>query len=334
MDYGAILHRSWELTKRHKWLWVYGLVLAVLGGGGFNGGGGGGGGSTGGADKKLPEDLPEKTSQVLGAATEAIKDWFSRVPVMTWVGIGLLILLLVVLFLITRWILVNWAKGGLIAGLAAADKEEEASLITTTGKGLMAVKPLAVLDLVGLGVGLLAILGLVLVFGLLALLIWLVPDPGRIILWVIEGIVALPTTIGVFLLLGMVGIYADRLIVLGGVAPWAAWKKGLALGKGNFLPTVVMGVINMAVGCGVGCLSMLALLVVLGIPALVLLLPYFRGGWHWPPPGIWVGLLILVMIFVYASLLVRVILTVFMYGNWNLFFKEVRSRLPAGEAGE
>lgn len=320
MDYGAILHRSWELTKRHKWLWVYGLVLAVLGGG--SGGGGGGGAPSGGTDKKLPEDFPEKTSQVLGAATEAARDWFSHVPVITWVGIGLLILLLVVLFLITRWILVNWAKGGLIAGMAAADKEEDASLMTTTGKGLRAVKQLIILDLVGLGVGLLAILSLILVFGLLAFLIWLVPDPGRIILWVIEGIIAVPTAIGVFLVLGMVGIYADRLIVLEGVSSWTAWKRGLALGKGNFLPTLVMGIINSAVGCTAGCLSMLALLVVLGIPALVLLLPYFRGGWHWPPAGIWVGLSILGMIFIYANLLVRVILTVFSYGNWNLFFKE------------
>ena len=88
----------------------------------------------------------------------------------------------------------------------------------------------------------------------------------------------------------------------------------------------MMGVINSAVGCTAGCLSLLALAVVLGIPGLVLLLPYFRGGWHWPPVGIWVGLGILGMIFVYANLLVRVILTVFSYGNWNLFFKGVRSR--------
>lgn len=325
MDYGAILHRSWELTKRHKWLWVYGLVLSVLAGSG--GGGGGGGGSTGGGtDKNLPEDLPEKTSQVLGAATEAIKNWFVQVPAMTWIGLGLLVFLLLVLFLITRWVLVNWAKGGLIAGLAKADKDEEVSLATTTGEGLRTVKPLIVLDLVGLGVGLLAILALILVFGLLAALIWLVPEPGRIILWVIEGIIAAPTAILVFLLLGMVGIYADRLIVLEGVAPWAAWKQGLGLGKGNFLPTIVMGIINAAVGCAAGCLSLLALLVVLGIPGLVIMFPYFRGGWHWPPPGIWVGLGILAMIFIYVNLLVRVILTVFSYGNWNLFFKGVRSR--------
>lgn len=328
VDYGAILHRSWGLTKKHKWLWVYGLVLAVFGGGSGGGGGGGSGGSStsGRTDKKLPENLPEKTSQVLGAATEAVKNWFVHVPATTWIGLGLLVFLLLVLFLITRWILVNWAKAGLIAGLAKADKEEEVSLVTTTGDGLRAVKPLVVLDLVGLGAGLLATLGLILVFGLLALLIWLVPDPGRIILWVIEGIIALPTAIGVFLLLGMVGIYADRLIVLEGVAPVLAWKKGLGLGKGNFLPTVVMGIINSAVGCGVGCLSMLALLVVLGIPGLVMMFPYFRGGWHWPPAGIWVGMGILGMIFIYANLVVKVILTVFSYGNWNLFFKRVRSK--------
>lgn len=315
MDYGAILQRSWELTKRHRWLWVYGLVLSVLAGSGGSGGGAPSNGAGGGADKKLPEDLLEKTSQVLG--------WFVHVPATTWIGLGLLVFLVLVLFLISRWILINWAKGGLISGLAKADKDEEVSLVTTAGGGLRMIKPLAVLDLIGLGAGLAAILGMILGFGILALLIWLVPEPGRIILWVLEGIIAVPTAILVFLLLGIVGIYADRLIVLEGAAPWAAWKKGLALGKGNFLPTVVMGIINAAVGCGVGCLSMLGLLVVLGIPGLVMLLPYFGGGWHWPPLGIWIGLGILLMIFIYANLLVRVILTVFTYGNWNLFFKRI-----------
>lgn len=304
---------------------MYGLVLAVLGGGGFNGSSGSGG-SSGGTDKKLPEDLTEKTSQVLGTVTEAIKNWFFHVPTTTWIGLGLFVFLLLLLWLITRWILINWAKGGLIAGLTKADKDEEVSLATTTGDGLRTMKPLVILDLIGLGVGLAAILGMILVFGTLALLIWLVPEPGRIILWVLEGIIAMPTVIGVFLLLGIVGIYADRLIVLERVAPWAAWKKGLALGKGNFLTTLVMGIINMAVGCAAGCLSTLALLIVLGIPGLVMILPYFRGGWHWPPTGIWVGMGILAIIFIYANFLVRVILTVFRYGNWNLFFKGVRSR--------
>src|SRR3989344_4515034 len=41
VDYSRILKRSWQLSWKNKWLWVYGLILAIFGGSGGSGGGAG-----------------------------------------------------------------------------------------------------------------------------------------------------------------------------------------------------------------------------------------------------------------------------------------------------
>ena len=42
IEYDKIISRSWQITKKNKWLWVVGIVIAAFGGG--SGGSGGGGG--------------------------------------------------------------------------------------------------------------------------------------------------------------------------------------------------------------------------------------------------------------------------------------------------
>ncbi|GAG65858.1 unnamed protein product [marine sediment metagenome] len=34
MDYGEIIRRAWNITKKYKYLWVFGFILALFGGGG------------------------------------------------------------------------------------------------------------------------------------------------------------------------------------------------------------------------------------------------------------------------------------------------------------
>ena len=64
MDYGKLLSRSFEITRKYRALWLFGILLALFGGGGgnlnfnfgnFGGGGGGGRGGTGGLPTIPPE---------------------------------------------------------------------------------------------------------------------------------------------------------------------------------------------------------------------------------------------------------------------------------------
>jgi hypothetical protein len=332
IDYGKIVNRSWVLIKKNKWLWVYGLVLAAFGGGGSgSGSGGGNGGGTSKSLKDIPEYAPsdslEKGKEVLGAATTAISDWFTSVPLTTWLWLLLVLLILFGLGLIVGMVLNSWAKAGLIFGLDLADQEKTVTLPSTSQSAQKNILPLIKLGLIHTGIFLVLFFGGLLGAGLIAgVTVGLSFSPiAAGIIAVLLGLILGGTVLVLLILFSMVGIYADRLVVLHAYQPWMAWKKSLALTKKSFLSIVVMGIINSMVGCAVGCMGTLVSGVVLAIPGLLLLIPVFSKGIYgltWP---IGLGLGILVIIFIQINLLVRALLVVFNYSNWNLFMKQALS---------
>lgn len=322
IDYGKILKRSIELTRRSKWLWVYGLALAAFGSAGSGGSGGGGSSSTPDIPKDVPQDLPEKTTYVLGQATSLIKDWLTSVPLSLWILVGTGIFLLILIWIGISWVIQSWAKGALIAGIEDADHDQKVTLLSTSPKGIAKIKHLILLGLVSFGI--LVMIALVGTLGglLLFLLQNLVGTVGMILLFI--WILVLAATFFIMLIYASIlGIYAERLIVLKNHTPWQAWKKGLKMARRHFIPTFVMGMINGAVGCSVGCLSTFVLLIVLGIPAFILVLPYVKDGFQMPPWPLFGGLGILILLFIYLNYAITAILTVFRYSNWNLLFKEL-----------
>ncbi|QQG41973.1 MAG: hypothetical protein HYV90_01515 [Candidatus Woesebacteria bacterium] len=331
IDYGKIIKRSWELTWKNKWLWVMGLVLAAFGGGSSGGSGGGGGSSS--SNVNIPDASPspnptniqnirEQTSYVLGEATNIFKNWVTGIPVGTWILLGLLILIVAVFTTAVLWVLTSWAKGALIAGLNMADMDEAVDLKKVSPKGIAKIKDLIIFNLISFGITTVLILGLIFIIGIGFLIKLLIPVLG--IIWLILfGIVGVLGFIVAMVLFVMLSIYAERLIVLKDYSPWKAWKKGLSLSKGNFIPTFVMGIINSAIGCASGCVGLLILGLALGIPGYFLIAPSFDNGFHFPGAGQIIGIAILFLVFVSINSLIKAVFIVFNYGNWNLLFKEI-----------
>lgn len=328
IDYGKIISRSIEITKKNKWLWVFGLALAVFSGGGGSGGGGGGSPSSSGSilkdiPQKMPSSLPEKSSQVLGEATNIIKDWFYSVPLSTWIFIGIGLLTIICIWIIVSLIIQSWAKGALIYGINQADEGKDTSLISCSPRGIAKIKHLIIFGLISICIT----VGIFLLFGFVLLLGYLVFNFSSILqsLWLILGvIIAVLSIIVLMIIFAMLSIYAERLIVLYDHSPWQAWKKGLSLSKNNFLPTLIMGVLNMTIGCTVSCLSLMIILLILAVPAIILIVPIFKDGFHMSDiPTILGGCLLLLLLFIYANYLVGALMTVFKFSNWTLLFKEI-----------
>jgi hypothetical protein len=325
-DYGAIIKRSWEITWKNKWLWVVGLVLGAFGGGGSNynySGSGSSSSSTNNLPNNLPKDLPKETSEVLGAATDYLKNWFSQIPVTTWILLGLVILLIVIIFMVVSLVIVAWAKGALITGLKDADEEKEVNLKTMAPSGIASMKNLIILNLISLGLTIALVIGSLAVVGLPGLVLSVILPVLGTIWFVIAGIAVFLTFMVLVFLFAVLTIYADRLIVLKGYSAWEAWKKGFNMGKKQFIPTLVMGLINNCLGCGAGCLAVSVILIVLGIPAFIIAAPMFANGFQFP--ALWQIICGLVILFlgIYSMALVTAIMIVFRYGTWNLLFKEI-----------
>lgn len=330
IDYGKIIKRSWEVTWNNKWLWVMGLVLAVFGGAGSSGGSGGGSGSSSASSTPRPSTTPgpvlnnvkDQTTNVLGQATNALMGWFSNIPIQNWIFLMLIILAFIFFTTAVVWVISSWAKGALIFGFDEADAGKSVTLKSVSPKGISKIKDLIVFRLISTGLTLAMILGLGIIFGLGFLVKMALPVIG--IIWlVLFGFVGILSFVIALILFVMLSVYAERLIVLKNYAPWNAWKKGLSLARTNVFPTISMGVINSAIGCGVGCFGILGLIVIFGIPAFLLIAPMFKNGFTFPSIGQIIGLIVLGILFFSLNTLIRGVFVVFNYGNWNLFFKEV-----------
>lgn len=334
-DYSGIIRRSWDITIRNKWLWVYGLMIAATSGSSLRGSGGGGGG-TSSSDTikgKIPEDLPAKSEQVLGAMSDAATAWLRGTTPTTWIMLAGIVILLAILAVIIGMVVKSWATAGLIAGLRDAQNGQNVTLRSSSPQGLAKIKDIIIFGIISglivtavfIAVGLLVAPGF-LILGLLPLLgiIWLV----------LSGITAVTLMILAVILTAMISVYAERLIVLHGLAPWDAWKKGLTLARGNFLPTLIMGLINNAVGCAAGAVITLPLIIGMIVSGAVLV-GIGAVAWQAPDHSGWTVIPVIALtlsgmfgLFVLLQSALNAILTVWRFGVWNEFFS------AAFESGE
>lgn len=336
IDYGGIIKRSWEVTRKSKWLWVLGLVLAIFGGGSGSGGGSGGSSgfdiptsspspSTPPSDINNLQSFGSQATKVLGTATNGVKDWFSNFPIHNWLLLGLTLLIFVAFSVFVVWIMTSWAKGSLIGGFEDADAGKDTNLKTVSPYGFAKIKDLIIFRLIAMGITIGIIVNILAVVGIGFIVKAAIPTLG--IIWmVLFGIVGTLLFVVVMILFAMLNVYAERLIVLRNYSPWEAWKKGLSLGKGNFFPTLIMGIINSAIGCATGCVTLVVFAIVLGLPGFFLIYPSFKDGFRVPAWGNIFGLVILLVLFISINFLIKAILVVFNYGNWNLFFRQIMGK--------
>jgi hypothetical protein len=338
IDYGSIVKRSWDITRNNKWLWVYGLVLAVLGGN-YNSSGNSGSSSASSHTstkqlQNIPEKLPE-TQKVLGAATNAIIQWIQNIPPATWLAIALIVIFIIIIWSVVSWVARSWARTGLILGVADAADDKPVDLISTSPRTFPLLKNIMLYDLICLGLTGGAIIVSITALLLCVIIARMIPVIG-ILVAVLTGFILIFGIILTMLMLSIASVYTERLIVLRRTGPWTAWKKGLTLARKHAIPTVVMGLINNVIGCGTGCLSALILFAVF-IPLLILVFAsgLFSGtGFNIQifiqllPQLICLGLpaFILGISFQY---LISALFTVFRYSTWNLFFREINQDLEA-----
>ena len=329
IDYSKIIQRSWEITKKNKWLWVVGIVIAAFGGG--SGGSGGGGGSSSSTSTNFPSESPspvpienikDKTSYVLGMATDSLQNWFSNFPSINWFVLGLIVFFVIIVGMVIIWILTSWAKGALIQGLDDADNEKEVTLKSISPYGISNIKKLMIFSLISFGMGL-ALLLVVSIFVGIGFLIYSFAGSSTTVLLVLLGVLLAFVFIILIAIFTMVSIYAERLMVLKGLGPWEAWKKGFSLSKGNFFPTFIMGIINSIIGFSVGCLGMIALLILFAVPGFLIIYPIFKDGFNVPSAPQIFAIIVLFFLFISINLAIKAVFTVFNYGNWNLFGKQI-----------
>ena len=250
MDYGRILNRAWHIVWEHKFLIILGVLVALSSGLGSSTSSGTNLQNT--ADSPSTEfgvPLPDTWSDPGAWGSPAVPLWLA----LFLIGLGLAIALVL-------WVISTLARGGLIAGAAAADRGQSTSFSQAWSAGWKRGWTL-------LGIGLLpAVPGLVLLLlGGTGFLVYMSNASTQLGIPAVRNvavIVAMLACLAVPLILALelLRALANRACMLEGLGVIDAYRRGIRVLVDNLGPALVLFLIQVAV-----TLAMVILLIVPGV---------------------------------------------------------------------
>ncbi len=253
MDHSRLVADAWRLTWRHRFLWAFGLFA---GGSGCNFNF-----RTGGLSPGRGSPVP-----AFGPGAGDLQRFLAEAAAWAASHVGLLVavavaaLLLALVGLVLHFI----AEGALIAALAALAAGEPTSLwqAWTRGRHLAWTYVRLWLALLGLGLGVLVLVALAVVF---LVRLGQAIGPAAVAIGLLLLLPALAVGIPLAIAVYIVVSYAERAIAVDGTGALEALGRGKDLLVGRLGPTLLLWLVSVLVAIGI--------LIVLGIAALVLLVP-------------------------------------------------------------
>jgi hypothetical protein len=301
MDFGAILKRAWEITWKHKGLWVLGILAGCASGG--SGGNGGRGGSS-------------LNYSLRGNEFPQLERGFEAIPDGTWIAIMLGILCLILFLALLFWVLGSLGQSGLIAGFKAADADEEVTLSSAFKMGTQFFWKVLIIQVV------VGVLSLVVIGGLLLLGI------GGTLLTFGIGLICLLPLICILIPIGIaIGVYTTFTkvaLIVEDLDIFSAFSRAWEVIRANVGDVIVMSLI-LLIGGGVSSF-------ILALPFILVGLPVLLGAILGTDAGLQFGLMTGLICFVgYLPILIVLngILQTFLYGSWTLTYLRLTADKPA-----
>lgn len=309
MDYGKLLGRAWQITWRWKVLWLLGFLVAL-----------GSGGGTGNLNFNFPEDRSEWVRQQIPPQVTG-----------TLIVIAIVLVALAILIGLALWLIGIIARGGLVVGVQQVEEENSTGFKRAWRAGVQRFWTLlgihALLEVLPAVVFGLLLAGLILLFVGGGVGIGVTTESAApVALAILAGLCcAVPFICGaaiVFIVLGLLVLYAERAAMLEGLGATTAIKRGWQVLKANLGPTLLLWLIFLAIGLGVGLVTMGIFAVIAG-PVVAILLSTEPAWWWIAPVGI--GLLLLFAV----SMFIRSVLETFTSATWTLAYRQMTGLQPA-----
>lgn len=294
MNYINLIKRSFQLAWKYKFLWIFGLFIALVSGGGLNFYG-----FDSGTETNQNYNLNSEFGSFLGHN-------------FGWI---LAVLIILFLILIALWILAIFSQGGLIACAEKLERGEKTNL----KDGLKIAK-----EYFWRIFGLNLLIGLILFFSFLILglpvgLLFYFQLWGRAILLLLLALVIfVPEAI----LLNLILTYALRGIVLGNKKIMESLRLGYNLVINNFWQTIVIALILIGISLAV-TMALMLIVFLIGLPlfALFVIFKTLLGSIFF-----WILLVLAALILILGVLLIKTILTTFQYNTWTLVYIELNKK--------
>lgn len=134
MDIGKILTKAWQITWKHKILWVFGILAGCGASTASSNGGGGGSGP-------MTYTMQSGDSTQFGRTVEGFFFRLSETPVWVWILLAVILIVAGILLSIAAFFLGNLGTVGVVAGTAEADEAEPDGKPLSIKQVFSALKP-------------------------------------------------------------------------------------------------------------------------------------------------------------------------------------------------
>lgn len=332
---GELYSRSWEIIKKYKVLWLFGMVMAGAAASGLE---------NSRWDALIPsdsEETPTETDpeviseglyqggQVLSTSTQAglgdqLQQLLSDIPTYLYILGGIEVVLLVLTGWAVLFVYGSWANASLIEGIQTALAGGNVSIRDSSEKAFRSIKPLVWLAIVPT---LILILASSIIFPILAIPL-IVPTTN---LFIIGGLtikvlgvfvlaIAVLIWIVVVIFLTLAQIWAPREVVIDKKPAKDAFFAGLRIARRKFWSMLLLGLVNT-----------ILTMVVVGIPVGIMV-GFLAGGFltFEKIPNVGIGLFatggILLLAFVILGQLFGGIIIAFKSSVWTIAYNNIRGK--------
>lgn len=243
MDYSRILKRAVEITWRHKALWFFGFLLALV-----SGGGGGGGG--------------QGVQYRIGETDLARPEW-------VW-GLALLVLVLVFVLVVLAVVLSNISRGALIGMVREAEEIGNTSTRSGWRIGRSLMWPLIGIDLVTVIPAFIAAMVL-LAMAMTPLLLLLAEREALTVLGILLTVLLALAVVAVIIVagtvLGIVRELAYRQCVLEGKGAWQSIRGAYRMVRAHLRNVGMMWLLLFGIDLAASVIALPLILVAFGLAA-------------------------------------------------------------------
>jgi hypothetical protein len=316
MDYGELIRRSWTLTWRYRFLWIFGFFATTTVGSCPGGSGSGSGWRTDG--REIERFVPGA-----GGAERAFVQWLGD-------NLGLIIALgaLAALIGLAVLLLSIISQGAMARATADVARGRTSSLREAWQVGLANFWRYLGLWLLLIVVGI-AVAAMFAIPAVIAVVAFAATDGGvRTLLLVLGGFFVLMLVlllIPIAIAVSVVVAYAQRSIVVENIGPLAALRSGFWLLRGNLGQSALAWLVNLALSIGAGiAIAIAAAVMLIPLGAIAFILHNSTGF----SPGTIAYTGVAVVVFILAFWVLTAIMNTYFWNYWTLIYLRLSQRLP------
>lgn len=228
--------RAFNIVKKYKVTWAFGMALALTSMTHLNGGGS--------SNNSNQEKTTEQITQILGASTNSPLQTISsqiiaQIPVSFYIILGIEIAIVLGTFFVIFLIFRAWSEASLTHSTHHADLGKKPLMAESSEAAFSNIKSLIWLYIVpGLVVlGIASLIGVVGVF-----LFWAFTNITPLVILFLIPLVIIMIIGLIFLLLSM--IWASRITVLENLPAWQSLKKGFQITRKKKWSMILLGIVN------------------------------------------------------------------------------------------